>query len=826
MVIGSPAGVFAATPSSGSIDPGTPTVSWTGPSQTASTQGPDDASCGLPGAVCDDYMLTVNVAPTYWDTHDGGATFDITWATPNNDFDLYVYSDAAHTQEVNHSAGAPNTEETVFVPKASGTYYVRVVYSTVVSSGYAGTGTLNSVAGGGGGVVFDTSHPLAFAPATIVSANFLAGEPQTTMERPTAASDPNALNPKRVFIDWPVSSRSNIGQLSRSLDGGTSFRLLLDLTCPQRQRPDCATSGGGDTEEDVNHKNGNLFFADQEALVQESLASSTDHGDTFPTARQHAISNATTDVDRQWLAATDSSETVGPQTIESFLSYHNPGTDEYVQGIDQTGLPIPQPAPQIALVGQSGQLRVDTTNGPGHGWIYQPYRSYVGHPLGASHYIVATADSANGNYVNPVNWKDNLVSSDSPTVFPWLSLDDHGNAYALWVAADAQVYYSFSPIDDKANNPSMGGRPGTFWSPEAKVNLPGVTSTIFPEVIAGAPGRIGITYDGSTDCAGSSDNCANEATWNAYGAVITNALQQGGPATVFTGQISHRLIHHGNICTSGTTCAVTMKDRSLLDLTDIGLDANGRIGVVFTDNNSDLQQPDHSVAAQSPFVHFAKLTQGPSLLGKRTLNVAIPTLFRKDRRGDATWPNVEGATNLPSLDTNGVGVQLDPQGNLVFRLRVSDLTTAGMARDLAAYNAATTLDPADRLQYVVRFSTGAQVYHVSYEYLGASTPGDFFGGKLDANDGLILPTSGPGTYAGSGYHHDANFPVTGSFQNVGTNRGRIIFTVPASAVGLAAGDHLFSVTGFTMAGPNEATETSIARIMRTVDATPPLDATL
>src|ERR687887_460090 len=106
------------------------------------------------------------------------------------------------------------------------------------------------------------------------------GEPQTTLERRESWTPNGApVDPNRIFVDWPLSTRSNIGQLNRSLDGGDSFRLLFDPTCAARSRPNCATGGGGDTEEDVNLVNRHVLFSDQEALANEAYAASTDHGD-------------------------------------------------------------------------------------------------------------------------------------------------------------------------------------------------------------------------------------------------------------------------------------------------------------------------------------------------------------------------------------------------------------------------------------------------------------------------------------------------------------------------------------------------------------------
>ncbi|MDQ6857841.1 MAG: hypothetical protein M3Z65_02475, partial [Chloroflexota bacterium] len=445
-------------------------------------------------------------------------------------------------------------------------------------------------------VVFDPTTSLVFAPSSTVSAHFLGAEPQTTLERRVAGSQPGRIDPNRIFVDWPLSSRTGTGQLSRSLDGGDSFRLLYDRTCAERNRPQCLTEGGGDTEEDVNLITGNLFFADQEVVANEALVSSTDHGDSFPVARQFPISNAASGVDRQWLTWIDPSIVSAARPIEAFLSYHVPVAGVYVQGITIDGIPVPQPAPQLLDVSQSSNLRVDNTTGPARGWIYVPYRNGSG-------YQVASAKAQ--DWQLPTAWQSNLVSTDSPTVFPWLNLDARGNLYAVWVT-NGIVYLSVSAIADSRNDPSRGGRPASYWTPKVRVSLPSVTSAVFPAVTAGDVGRIAITYMGSTDCVGLSDGCSNDAHWSTYAAILTDALAltRGAAPTITTGLVSHRIVHRGQVCTSGTTCT---GDRSLLDTIDLGFDQTGRVGVVFMDNNNGLAaEPRTNPSKNGSFTVFAK----------------------------------------------------------------------------------------------------------------------------------------------------------------------------------------------------------------------------
>jgi hypothetical protein len=549
-------------------------------------------------------------------------------------------------------------------------------------------------------------------------------------------------------------------------------------------------------------------------VANEALASSVDHGDTVPLERAFGVSNATTGTDRQWVTSIDPDVlAVAGQRIIGFLTYHLPAAGQYIQAITESGVPVPQAVPQIIEVAQSGPPRVDNSGGPGHGWIWQPYRDAGG-------YKVATAPAA--DFDDPAAWRTYLVSSDQPAIFPWFHLDDAGNAYATWVTAGI-VYLSVSPIDDPRNDPRDGGRPGSFWTAQVRITPPEIRSSVFPVVVGGSAGRIGLAYMGSEDCVATgtsvSDACPTTATWHTYAAVLEDALAlaRGETATVVSGRVSHRVVHRGSVCTGGTTCT---GDRSLLDMIDVGVDAAGRLGVVFMDNNNRLAAPNETDnAKQGPFVHFAKQVAGPSLMAAApTVAVDVPRDGRADAAGDATWPNTAAGGNLPALDLLGAEVFTAGE-DIVARLRVADSSVAGAERDLAAYNEVPqTSLPAGRLQHVVRFEAGFDVFHLSMETLADGTR-RFFAGRVDANDGLPNPTS-PTAFIAAGYHTDP-IAVTGS-----ASGDTITIRARAADFGLAAGSELFSVTGFAFAGPTEDAELTGATPMRTVDAAPPFDATL
>jgi len=249
---------------------------------------------------------------------------------------------------------------------------------------------------------------------------------------------------------------------------------------------------------------------------------------------------------------------------------------------------------------------------------------------------------------------------------------------------------------------------------------------------------------------------------------------------------------------------------------DVSYDQNGRVSVISQDNNNALGNVSPTTK-NSAFIEFYKQTAGPSLTGG-TVNVSIPTGGRTDPAGDATWPNASTGANLPSLDLLGASVS-NTQSALTATLKLADSSLAGMARDLTAYNASVgTGQAAARLQYVLRLETATDVYYLSMEYENGNVR--FFGGKVDANDGV---QNGTNTIVGSRYVTDPGYDVTGSLGN-----GQIQMSIPLSELGLKAGDKLLNVAAFATAAPDEADPTAsiVVNSARTVDATPPFDATV
>ncbi|MEA2460663.1 MAG: hypothetical protein QOH90_840, partial [Actinomycetota bacterium] len=315
-----------------------------------------------------------------------------------------------------------------------------------------------------------------------------------------------------------------------------------------------------------------------------------------------------------------------------------------------------------------------------------------------------------------------------------------------------------------------------------------------------------------------SSDAVPTAKWNAYASVITGATT--AHPKIVTGKVSHRVIHTGNICTQGTTCAATVpeKDRSFADMTDVSFDERGRLGVVYMDNNSAMQTPaDKAAPRLGPFVFWARQTFGPTLRAdKPSINQHVRKNRTSDPTGDATWPNVQGAANLDGLDLTSAKV-CRKRKTLVAKFGLASAKTEAMRAAFDGYTGVVMAEPpAERLQYVVRFATQKQVFHLSAEFLPDGTL-SYFGGKMNDNDKLTNGVS----MLGAGYHADENIKVKGAF------KGNVVtLKTPLKSFKFKKNKRLFSATAFGMAGPAEANETTILRTMRTVDATPPFDVRL
>lgn len=149
-------GVLAAAaaggpvPPSGTVSLAAPVAEWQADtpiglnvSTFLGTQVCEQDAGALPVAnACDVFELAVDLPADYWTTHKGGVRVEVTWTSADNDFDLVVFPKPnpgeALGAPVASSAQGGTAEEHVLLPRARGSYLVRVNAFLVVGDGYRG----------------------------------------------------------------------------------------------------------------------------------------------------------------------------------------------------------------------------------------------------------------------------------------------------------------------------------------------------------------------------------------------------------------------------------------------------------------------------------------------------------------------------------------------------------------------------------------------------------------------------------------------------------------------------------------------------------------
>src|SRR5881227_3071937 len=136
-----------------------------------------------------------------------------------------------------------------------------------------------------------------------------------------------------------------------------------------------------------------------------------------------------------------------------------------------------------------------------------------------------------------------------------------------------------------------------------------------------------------------------------------NALSANPKWTVTT--VSEHPIKYGPICTSGTTCTVSMGDRSLGDYLEVNHDAKGALVLAYVNDTSNTYTtgPTGAIAENGPVV-MVKQIGGPSLVSG--------TITGPGKGAGAPWSSVTDATGDDVYSANTMrtpaGANLDLTG--------------------------------------------------------------------------------------------------------------------------------------------------------------------
>jgi hypothetical protein len=678
----------------------------------------------------------------------------------------------------------------------------------------AGAAVLLAATQVGGTPAVAAGPTMTFTAATVVDPILFGGEPGFTF-------DPTSKTPgSRSFVDWPVSSRTQIGVLFRSEDGGLSYTkrympadAFADAgpLCISRQVPYCPSGGGGDTDIDINVTTGTVAMGEQEVLAGQAVGVSLDHGASFPASHvDPVVSKTASGVDRQWQASWAGTKT-------RFLTYHVPLLGNFVHRSDDDGAVGSWTAPagpQIVGVTQSGSFVADNSNGPLKKTLYVGYLGAGGLVPGAiDGFAVAASTDGGSTFATHA-----IPGADNPRNFTTLTLDNAGNLYAVWVDnTNQQTFLSTSKASDPANRKA----PASKWSPKVQISKEPLTVSIFANTAAGSPGRVAIGYYGTTAKGPTPDDVKpGKGGWYPYVAYSGNALCQWDKtcsAPRFSqDRIAHRPNHDTNICTSGTACAADpAANRNLLDYFAIDVDKNGHLGFVWSDTNN---------ATALPFVKVTRQATGPSLYaGKPAASVPQRRNGAPDALGDARYPiagtKILTAKNQKALDLASTTIGHTKDGAVEVHMRIpglpSSLTGILPGGGTGVDDSGT---PLQQVRYVTRWDYQGNAYYVEATLNGTEGGIAYGAGKVSTEEGVFNanPTATLGnTYAplvaATGSHH----------------AGEIVVKVPASAVGaITAGKTVYSVGAYSMIGKADLGVGVLQNLPITVDSTPTFDTAL
>ena len=193
---------------------------------------------------------------------------------------------------------------------------------------------------------------------------------------------------------------------------------------------------------------------------------------------------------------------------------------------------------------------------------------------------------------NGLTWFDRTMGEDVGTPNPRknseVATDTESNGYHIWTGADEGVYMSRSTNSGE-----------TWEQTSIRISPSAVISTVFPQVDAGDPVRIAVTYLGSENASELNQSDIDGEPWDgnahyapsnvSYYLYITYSLNALDPVPVFhTVRVSPDPVQVGSICLNSGDCRdIGGSNRNLLDFNDLHIDLEGRVYVAFADGCTD-----------------------------------------------------------------------------------------------------------------------------------------------------------------------------------------------------------------------------------------------
>jgi hypothetical protein len=615
-------------------------------------------------------------------------------------------------------------------------------------------------------------------------------------------------NNQIAYESAPQSLSSSISTVTRSLDGGQTFKLVpgqatgasggKNFTCP---------AGGGDSELDTAA--GHLYFSDLTA-ANYSVARSDDNGTTF-NAGTNCAGVVDAGVDRPWLTH------LGDPTHPATTAANGPGEflvyDEApaVAGVavcgsagagnnilvvsrspifgDGTGTTTGvQYSASLPLSCDEGIMGNDETfdygAGAGGAKYYDVHDnaalssvSMVRCDIGVETALIATGLT---------NCADHLVSSfpgsKTGANFPTMTVDNHGNLFVVWEQApvtggniSGNTLLFFSVSSDQGNT----------WSTAAQLPTGSLLQNVMAWPGAGDPGRIDVALYGAPE--GFAGTAGPDSSPGHYGLylvqTVNNGLSWSAPVLA-----SEHFIHYG---TMFTLIGTQTGNRSLGDFLQLRIGPQGEANISFSDSNNQ-----NSVF--QPEAMFVRQNSGPSVFlnqnGTGMVNLPAPSATNcvtgdPASANDATLDalNTVGNNN-PNLDITGVCMSKPDSTHYQVTMNIADLTSVMPSTSGAPGGTTLIWQTQWHVPSSADTANGGNLFFVYGESV-AGTTSCWAGQAATIAVGGGVEMTYPGTAQLNGTACVFNQTVNGS----------IVITVPTGAVSVASPDSsiLYSVTGST-----------------------------
>jgi hypothetical protein len=669
-----------------------------------------------------------------------------------------------------------------------------------------------------------TSSParggLRFSHEVVVDQQRSGFEPDIAIDRADRwySSVPNGSSTAHSFI-WT------------SRDHGKSFQMIpgqvglgKPLTCPQ---------GGGDTEFALDKK-GDIFFSDLQNLTNLSNSVSTDHGATFQT---QCVSVPNSPVDRMWYAVHGN---LGDPDFAIYEEYDgvvsglNVNADfpsnQLVEVVSHDGINF-QPVINGRLT--QGHLDPDCYGGgalncvtddegiPGNQVLARNGDLLIAHTSADGNKVIVSRGHLTdvGGGVMSATWKHYVVNtslcpdktSSSPGVcgaanFATIAEDSAGHFYVAFSSQQISGGKAAGPYKTYV----VASKDGTRWGRPQLASKPG-GSDAFSWVTAGSSGRVAVAWyhaNETNEHGGYMLDDLAHAEISVQVGESLNALSAHPKWNVTT--VSEHPIKYGPICTAGTTCTVSMGDRSLGDYLEVNHDAKGALVLAYVDDTSNTYTtgPTGAVAENGPVV-MVKQIGGPSLVSGTISGpgkgAGAPYNAVTDGTGDAFYnADTQSTPAGANLDLTGAKISQDSHG-LVITMHAKSLSSLQVAPTAGGLTG----------EWITRFTTynphtpgNGHIYYAGMESVAGQAP-RFYAGDT---------TAPPVAQEQVSMLFDSQNAVPGGVQG-----NTITMHVPWSAVpAVKKGARLYSVMAFTATAVGTLGGNP-AGVFNLTDATVPFD---